>query len=367
MDKLTDILTTFFVTESRDERREQSRDERRERRRRLERHRGVEKRSVEVQTDILSEVDDTVYAKKMIETIAETDITSVSGSVSSSASVSSNPPVSPPVSVSAKKRRAIMETVVESETSSLDEPLPFEATVVTDTNADTVAEPVVVEPESEGDSVAEPAVVELKRYILKASEFYKKNIVICNSNIKECIETLSDMLYNLTLMKNIEETYNNTVYIITSVDNKKYYKRMWLNNPYLFFNDCVIKTRLTKRELDDICKSEKRSMVIVDFDSFNNTSDIGACLFEQTKKVHLLFTVSDYTSRVVDLYEKLDKDKLFIYKRENYKSLQKKVYSKIISRLVEKPPSFDDYFRSTNENIVGIRYIIMKNNELRYY
>jgi len=206
----------------------------------------------------------------------------------------------------------------------------------------------------------------IKKYILKANEIYKKNIMIYDIDIKTSIELLSDLLHNLSLMTNVNKIYNNSINILTSNDNKKYFKKMLLDNPYLYFTDFNIKTGLSKLQEKELTKNDSRNIYIIDLDNVEKIKETLKILSD--RNVHI-FGVTSSKTMCVEMFSKFGETSLLIHKNDRLKQSQKIYYRNVIRQLTDKynEISFDDYYKSISNEKLRLRYIILKNKELRYY
>ena len=102
--------------------------------------------------------------------------------------------------------------------------------------------------------------------------------MIYDIDIKTSIELLSDLLHNLSLMTNVNKIYNNSINILTSNDNKKYFKKMLLDNPYLYFTDFNIKTGLSKLQEKELTKNDSRNIYIIDLDNVEKIKESASFL-----------------------------------------------------------------------------------------
>lgn len=225
-----------------------------------------------------------------------------------------------------------------------------------DTSTTDASEATFTESESSEESVH----FEPKKYVLRAMDLSKKNIMIINTDMKENISMLSDLLHNLSLMKNAQEYYNSTVYIVCSAEWKKFFRKIILDNPYLYFTDFVIKSSLSKQMVKSIGESEKKTIVV-----FQNVDELKDDI--KTSNVQLMLLIADYKLDIKDLYDALGGSKLVLHKRDTLKSLQKLFFNRFIKTICKDDITFDYYYHLVNKENFGIKYIILKDNELRYY
>ena len=205
----------------------------------------------------------------------------------------------------------------------------------------------------------------LKKYILKPSEFYKKNILIANDDKKNNFDITNDILYKLSLLKDIDNIYSKDIYIFTANDNRKMFKQMLLDNPYLYFIDFHVKQNIDKNILKENNKDNKednkRIICIIDTDILKNTDDLQDFINPQ---IHLILLTLE-TNKIMDYYNKIGNKRLLIHKQNKLKSLQKRFFKYVISNIDKKMP-FDDYYNRINDENMDLKYIILKEDELRY-
>jgi hypothetical protein len=198
--------------------------------------------------------------------------------------------------------------------------------------------------------------LKLKKYTLKPKEFYNKNIMIVGSEKTSNMQVLSDILHKLSMLTDVKDTFNNTIYIFTKNHNKKMYKKLLLDNPYLYFNDIQI-NKLDNENIKDT--KYKKTIYIVD----ENTFDLN------TVKDNTQFIIisNDIVSGIRDIYAQLGDRKMLLYKINKLKLNQKQFYKKVIKKLAKKVFSdFEDFYTSLNNEYVDAKYIVFKNSELRY-
>lgn len=197
-----------------------------------------------------------------------------------------------------------------------------------------------------------------RKLVLKASEFYKRNLVIVNNDQSKNIELLSDLLFKLSKMTTVNELYENSLHIFTFNENKKDFRDMLLENPYLYFNNLVIKNSLSVPKLE----SSKRHIFIIDYNMISDFEKLNK-LLTSNLNLHVILYHNTYTSSLVDIVKLLGKNTLLINNKDRLKILQKRFYSKIVKHLVDET---DDYFESINDDNLDVKYLIIKDKELRY-
>ena len=202
-----------------------------------------------------------------------------------------------------------------------------------------------------------------KKLVLKANDFYKKNLILINKDDSKNIELISDILYKLNTMKNVKELYSNNLYINSFNESKKQFKEILLDNPNLYFNNFKFNTKL--KDLDD---NSKRIVVILDFNYITENPDEYLSknnLLEQN--IQLIILYSNYSSDIIHIYNLLSKQKpIIINSKDKLKLLQKKFYSKIVKPILQDKISHDDFISTINDDNLDVKNIIIKDNTLRY-
>jgi hypothetical protein len=199
----------------------------------------------------------------------------------------------------------------------------------------------------------------IKKLVLKASEFYKKNMLILNNDNSKNIDILNDLLFKLSKLNDVENIYDNSLHIFTFNENKKDFRDMLLENPYLYFNNLIIKNTLTLPQLE----SGKRHLFIIDYSIKSDIEKLHKLINKDN--VHVIIYNNNYSSDMVDVYKLLGDNALIINSKDRLKILQKRFYSKIVKYLVDDATT-DNFFDVINDDNLDVKYLMIKNNELRY-
>ena len=199
----------------------------------------------------------------------------------------------------------------------------------------------------------------IKKLVLKASEFYKKNIMIINNDNSKNIDILNDLLFKLSKLNDVENIYDNSLHIFTFNENKKDFRDMLLENPYLYFNNLIIKNTLTLPQLD----SNKRYLFIIDYNIKSDIEKLHKLINKDN--VQVIIYNDNYSSDMVDVYKLLGDNALIINSKDRLKILQKRLYSKIIKHVVDNIDT-NNFYDIINDDNLDVKYLIIKNNELRY-
>jgi len=196
---------------------------------------------------------------------------------------------------------------------------------------------------------------DIKKFVLNASNICNKNILIVNHDVKKNFEILSNILYKLG---KLDKIYEKNVYVFTFNENKKDYRDILIENPYLYFTNFKIKNNLSDYNIDksNLSDSNKKHIVIVDYDLVSNVDELSKFMKEN---IQLIVLYNTYTSEIVNVYNYLGKSAILINKKDRLKLLQNRFYSKIIKHIYP----IDDYSEIINDEY--IKMIIIKNNQLR--
>jgi hypothetical protein len=202
----------------------------------------------------------------------------------------------------------------------------------------------------------------VQKIILKAQEFYKRPFILMNDKYESHFDIVSDILHKLSNFKNVESLYDNTLNVITYNENKPYFKDLLLENPYLYFNNISIKTKLSKVDLKNfIEESDKRRILIVDLECFSDSSIISKFIDDS---IHLIVLVSNYND-VLPVYNILGDNCLLINKKDKHKMIQRKLFQKVLKQITNNL-SENEFVDILNDDDIDIQRLVIKNCELRY-
>jgi hypothetical protein len=206
----------------------------------------------------------------------------------------------------------------------------------------------------------------VKRYIIKSTGMCRKNIAIINTDADDNFKILSDMLHSFSIMNNVQDVYYNTIHIITS-ENKRKCKKMFLDNPYMYFTDFNIMNSITSNKIKSIIENDKKVIVIIDMDNLRDNFEKYIDLVQSNAQIILLS--SSYSDEIVDAYNRLGENRIILHKKQKLKLLQKNFFNKMLKRVCEtvEPMTFEIYYNIMNEENFGLKYVIVLKSELRYY
>ena len=261
------------------------------------------------------------------------------------------------------KEATVKEATVKEETVK-------EATVKEETvKEETVKEATVKEEKGSiysnlSSDITSNEIPELRKYILKPSDFYKRNMMIINKDFENSILILSEILHKLSIMKHVGEIFDNNVYITSTDEHKSSYKQILLNNPHLYFTDIHVKNKLDKVKVKGL--NELRSIHIID-NELLSTIDAKEFEYLTNNDVLLIIIAKDDDKNAITTYDLLTSNKILIHKLNGLKTIQKNFYKIFIKYICkEQVSTFENYYKMINDENLDIKYLILKNVELRY-
>jgi hypothetical protein len=275
-----------------------------------------------------------------------------------------------------KEEKTVEEKTVEEKTveeKTVEEKTVEEKTVEEKTVEEKTVEEKTVE-EGKGSiysnlssDTTSDEIPELRKYILKPSDFYKRNMMIINKDFENSILILSEILHKLSIMKHVGEIFDSNVYITSTDEHKSSYKQILLNNPHLYFTDMHVKNKLDKLDKVKVKGlNESRSIHIIDNELL---STIDAKEFEYliNNDVLLIIIAKDDDKNAITTYDLLTSNKILIHKLYGLKTIQKNFYKIFIKYICkEQVSTFENYYKMINDENLDIKYLILKNDELRY-
>ena len=136
-----------------------------------------------------------------------------------------------------------------------------------------------------------------------------ENIYLVNNDYKEISYILNKILNTFSYDKNIFNTYNNNIYIITD-KKKKYYKKILLENPYLYFLNFIFVNEIPENILDN-----KKTLIVIDKECNVNL---------ENKSYHYIFI------NFPELYTLNKKTSILFHKKTLSKSNETDFYNKFM-------------------------------------
>jgi hypothetical protein len=206
-----------------------------------------------------------------------------------------------------------------------------------------------------------------RKYILKASEFYKKNIAIVNDDMQDSISMLSDLLHKLSMMNNVNNIYTNKIHIVTTPEFKGKFRNMLIENPYLYFTDFDLQkssngvTQFAKK-LESFEK-ERRHILVVDYNALEFESDLLPVIQDN---VHIFLLGDVYSNSMRKMYKDMGANTLLIMAKPKLKMTSKQLFTKLVKDTCGSHTTFDTFYVAINDENIDARYIIVKDGELRY-
>ena len=114
-------------------------------------------------------------------------------------------------------------------------------------------------------------------------------------------------------------------------------------------------------KLKNILKENKRTIYIIDTNILDDINIIKEFIDPQ---IHLILLTSE-NDKIINLYNKLGDKRLLIHKQNKLKTMQKRFFKFVIKKIDENV-IFEDYYNEINDENMDVKYIILKENELRY-
>jgi hypothetical protein len=212
--------------------------------------------------------------------------------------------------------------------------------------------------ESEQSETQPEEAFNLQRHIMKVNEYSKRNIFIQHADFKENLSTLSDLIYNTSLMKNLEEIFDPDVTIISNDENKRSYRKMILENPYLYF-----RIKVSPKGYQGNNSSTKRKIIIIDDSEVDKYKEIIG-----KDDIQLYVISTNYNKTNAKVYRQLCETTrcLLIHKKEKLKTLEQKFFTNTIKTLTDINISFDEYHGAINNPNLEIRNVVLCNLDLKY-
>lgn len=202
--------------------------------------------------------------------------------------------------------------------------------------------------------------VRMKRYVMKSSEVWKRNFVVVSSDASENMNVvLGRIIHSVNMMTNVVDVYDNSINVLTTRENKKWYSKMLLDNPYLYFSNFNVTSNLSSRyPFGNPGEYAKRKLVIVDFDYVNDVDRLADFVHPN---VQLIVTCSTYKSTVVDIVTAVE-GAIVIHRPERHMLLEHKFFKAVLGPLTglgwdeykRTFPSFSDYLVVIKDG--GVRF-----------
>jgi hypothetical protein len=347
MDKLTDILSSFFVSSSKknEKPKETKRQENQKQQDNITRPSVVSDNVSDKKQSVVSDKQQTAVSDKKQSVVSDKQQTAVSDKKQSVVSASDV--------FSDKLSSDVFSDKLSSDVSLSNSILNSDLSITSDSILSSLSN-------EENEDVV------VKKYILRPSDFYKNNILIVNDTIKDSINILSDLLYKMSLMKDVNTIYDDNIHVITSPENKKFFTKMLLENPYLYFSNFNVKKQLARKTINDLDNLEKRTIYIIDSKTLLKPlkhKDIQKII---TKNVHLIIIAGE-DHNVAKTYGIMGESRLLIHKLNKSKNMQKHFYKTTIKKIcLSKNLSLDNYNKIINNEDYDMKYIILKNDDIRY-
>jgi hypothetical protein len=200
----------------------------------------------------------------------------------------------------------------------------------------------------------------IEKYILRGKDIYKKHIMIINEDRKDNIVILGDILDKISKLENVKQIYNNKIYIMTSENNMTKYRKVFLENPYLYFMDYDIRRGFYEsKEIH-----EKKTIYIVDYELLSSEK-INQLLKRQD--IQLIIVGNVYNSEIGQLFKNIGNNSILINKKSKIESLQKQFYKNIIKQICHNNfINFEEYIKNINDENLDARWVVINGDKLMY-
>jgi hypothetical protein len=127
-----------------------------------------------------------------------------------------------------------------------------------------------------------------------------------------------------------------------------------------------VRTNLSKQNISDIESSSTRTICLIDTDTPDFNDIVLQKYIELREKNVQMILLSTQYLKVPKLYNALGSHRLLIHRKERLKAIQRVFFKQVIKLICSDDIEFDQYFYIMNHDNFGVRYIIMKTDELRY-
>ena len=134
---------------------------------------------------------------------------------------------------------------------------------------------------------------------------------------------------------------------------------MLLDNPYLYFTNFYVKQKIQKNP--EPSEENKKTIYIIDTTVLEDIDDIDKFIDPQ---IHLILLTSE-NDKIINFYNKLGDKRILIHKRDKLKSIQKRFFKCVIKH-INQDMTFEDFYNEINDENIDVKYIVLKENELRY-
>jgi len=177
-----------------------------------------------------------------------------------------------------------------------------------------------------------------------------------NNDFDKNIDMLNKILYEHSLMDGCKNKFSKSIYVISDNTNKLNFKNMFDKNPYLYFTEIKISSKLTSNTLKQIKANGKQTIFIIDG---SIDTHIIINMLEQLKSlnIHLLYLTSNYSITLYKKLKNLSKKPLFLL-HNNSKNIseEKKFFKNIVDKLYIHL-KFDNYFNSLDNIMINDYFI----------
>lgn len=200
---------------------------------------------------------------------------------------------------------------------------------------------------------------------LRAEDMLGKNIVIFNRTTKDKVQVLSEVLLALSSLDDVDELYNKKICVLTSQSNKKYFTKMLLENPHIYFD-----LEFKEQGVSDPILSKKvsstpvlKTIWIVD-DESTWTNNIVV-----DKSTQIVWMTSSFAEEIIQskVMKRGDShDVIVIHKNEKTQSSYKMFFNDVFMKLCAPCTLGFDEFLQNIHGLFALRYLIVADKKLRY-
>ncbi|NBP13170.1 hypothetical protein EBU95_02095 [bacterium] len=207
-----------------------------------------------------------------------------------------------------------------------------------------------------------------QKVVLKPSEYTRKTCFVIGNDQKENNRVVSELVHKLSnLLCNTKESkFSKTITVYSNAKNKYTYKKMLLENPYMYFTDFDIQRIVSPKG------TIPNGVIIIDFQTLLEDGNIilkmlnNGELANGERCVIIVNNLQD-ASEVVDVYKQTRGDKIMIYKKSHLKMSLRHFYKNIIEPLCSNCTySFDKFYNVIHDENLDMYYLVLDNFTLGY-
>ena len=187
-----------------------------------------------------------------------------------------------------------------------------------------------------------------------------------NKNLETNITFLSKVLYNINKIDNVDKIYTSNVRYIINTDDKKEYKKILLEYPYLYFNKFNFNKTIKIDEENDNLKM----LFVIDYDYIKNNdtlyNKINKLVEKNNDQIQFIFMTNEFDN--IGINDETDwKNTILFHDIDNLKSIQKLFYKKIVKNSNITTPEindWDEYKKILTDN--DVKCVVITNKTLKF-